>query len=117
MTPESSIKVTGIKGMITTLRLKLLIVKQTPAFQHLREGIENSKENMIAKGLVIIYVEAGWGRGKGERVQAISDWLEGGGGLFNFLQRSLEVMLNWAIIVNLIVFFPFLQLSDFFFNV
>ena len=72
---------------------------------------------MIAKGLVIIYVEAGWGRGKGERVQAISDWLAGGGGLFNFLQRSLEVMLNWAIIVNLIVFFPFLQLSDFFFNV
>ena len=85
MTPESSIKVTGIKGMITTLRLKLLIVKQTPAFQHLREGIENSKENMIAKGLVIIYVEAGWGRGKGERAQAISDWLDGGGGgLFNF---------------------------------
>ena len=42
-------------------------------------------ENMIAKGLVIIYVEAGWGGGgKGERVQAISDWLEGGG-LFNFL--------------------------------
>ena len=67
MTPESSIKVTGIKGMITTLRLKLLIVKQTPAFQHLREDIENSKENMIAKGLVIIYVEARWGgRGKGE---------------------------------------------------
>ena len=27
----------------------------------------------------------GGGRGKGERVQAISDWLEGGGGLFNFL--------------------------------
>ena len=53
--------------MITTLRLKLLIVKQTPAFQHLREDIENSKENMIAKGLVIIYVEARWGgRGKGE---------------------------------------------------
>ena len=26
----------------------------------------------------------GGGRGKGERVQAISDWLEGGG-LFNFL--------------------------------
>lgn len=25
-------------------------------------------------------------------------------------------MLNWAIIVNLIVFFPFLQLSDFFFS-
>ena len=89
--------------MITTLRLKLLIVKQTPAFQHLREDIENSKENMIAKWLVIIYVEARWGgegergrwggggkgkvggRGKGERVQAISDWLEGGGGLFNFL--------------------------------
>ena len=71
--------------MITTLRLKLLIVKQTPAFQHPREGIENNMENMIAKGLVIIYVEAGWGRGKGERVQAISDWLEGGGGLFNFL--------------------------------
>ena len=71
--------------MITTLRLKLLIVKQTPAFQHLREGIENNMENMIAKGLVIIYDEAGWGggrgkggRGKGERVQAISDWLEGG---------------------------------------
>lgn len=39
---------------------------------------------MIAKGLVIIYVEAGWGRGKGERAQAISDWLDGGGGLFNF---------------------------------
>ena len=35
---------------------------------------------MIAKGLVIIYVEAGWGRGKGERAQAISDWLDGGGG-------------------------------------
>ena len=71
--------------MITTLRLKLLIVKQTPAFQHLREGIENNMENMIAKRLVIIYVEARWGgRGKGERVQAISDWLEGGG-LFNFL--------------------------------
>ena len=52
--------------MITTLRLKLLIVKQTPAFQHLREDIENSKENMIAKGLVIIYVEARWG-GEGER--------------------------------------------------
>ena len=53
--------------MTTTLRLKLLIVKQTPAFQHLREDIENSKENMIAKGLVIIYVEARWGgRGKGE---------------------------------------------------
>ena len=49
--------------MITTLRLKLLIVKQTPAFQHLREGIENNMENMIAKGLVIIYVEAGWGGG------------------------------------------------------
>ena len=67
--------------MITTLRLKLLIVKQTPAFQHLREGIENNMENMIAKRLVIIYVEARWGggRGKGERVQAISDWLEGGG--------------------------------------
>ena len=73
--------------MITTLRLKLLIVKQTPAFQHLREGIENNMENMIAKRLVIIYVEARWGgggRGKGERVQAISDWLEGGG-RFNFL--------------------------------
>ena len=72
--------------MITTLRLKLLIVKQIPAFQHLREGIENNMENMIAKRLVIIYVEARWGggRGKGERVQAISDWLEGGG-LFNFL--------------------------------
>ena len=72
--------------MITTLRLKLLIVKQTPAFQHLREGIENNMENMIAKRLVIIYVEARWGGGggKGERVQAISDWLEGGG-LFNFL--------------------------------
>ena len=72
--------------MITTLRLKLLIVKQTPAFQHLREGIENNMENMIAKRLVIIYVEARWGggRGKGERVQAISDWPEGGG-LFNFL--------------------------------
>ena len=72
MTPESSIKVTGIKGMITTLRLKLLIVKQTPAFQHLREDIENSKENMIAKGLVIIYVEARWGGGRGKG--------EGGGG-------------------------------------
>ena len=56
-----------------------MIVKQTPAFQHLREGIENNMENMIAKGLVIIYVEAGWG-GEGERVQAISDWPEGGGG-------------------------------------
>ena len=69
--------------MITTLRLKLLIVKQTPAFQHLREGIENNMENMIAKRLVIIYVEARWGggRGKGERVQAISDWLEGGGAI------------------------------------
>ena len=71
--------------MITTLRLKLLIVKQTPAFQHLREGTENNMENMIAKGLVIIYVKAGWGRGKGERAQAISDWLDGGGGVFNFL--------------------------------
>ena len=70
--------------MITTLRLKLLIVKQTPAFQHLREGIESNMENMIAKGLVIIYVEAGWGGGEGERVQAIWDWPEGGG-LFNFL--------------------------------
>ena len=83
--------------MITTLRLKLLIVKQTPAFQHLREDIENSKENMIAKGLVIIYVEARWGgegergrwggRGKGERVQAISDWLEGGGGYLTFYKK------------------------------
>ena len=52
--------------MITTLRLKLLIVKQTPAFQHLREGIENNMENMIAKGLVIIYDEAGWGGGGGK---------------------------------------------------
>ena len=60
--------------MITTLRLKLLIVKQTPAFQHLREDIENSKENMIAKGLVIIYVEARWG-GEGERGR----WGGGGG--------------------------------------
>ena len=51
--------------MITTSRLKLLIVKQTPAFQHLREGIENNMENMIAKGLVIIYVEARWGGGGG----------------------------------------------------
>ena len=51
--------------MITTLRLKLLIVKQTPAFQHLREGIENNMENMIAKRLVIIYVEARWGGGGG----------------------------------------------------
>ena len=51
--------------MITTLRLKLLIVKQTPAFQHLKEGIENNMENMIAKGLVIIYDEAGWGGGGG----------------------------------------------------
>ena len=51
--------------MITTLRLKLLIVKQTPAFQHLREGIENNMENMIAKRLVIIYVKARWGGGGG----------------------------------------------------
>ena len=70
--------------MITTLRLKLLIVKQTPAFQHLREGIENSKENMIAKGLVIIYVEAGWGGG-GERGEGPGYFiLARGGGLFNF---------------------------------
>ena len=60
--------------MITTLRLKLLIVKQTPAFQHLREGIENNMENMIAKRLVIIYVEArlggggGGGKGRGSRL-------------------------------------------------
>ena len=75
--------------MITTLRLKLLIVKQTPAFQHLREGIENNMENMIAKRLVIIYVEARWGggRGKGERVQAISDWLEGGVGYLTFYKE------------------------------
>ena len=73
--------------MITTLRLKLLIVKQTPAFQHLREGIENNMENMIAKGLIIIYVEAGWGRGKGERIQAISDWLEGGGAIKLFIKK------------------------------
>ena len=44
---------------------------------------------MIAKGLVIIYVEAGWGggRGKGERVQAISDWLEGGRGYLTFYKE------------------------------
>ena len=67
--------------MITTLRLKLLIVKQTPAFQHLREDIENSKENMIAKGLVIIYVEARWGGGGGKgKVGGGRGKGEGGGG-------------------------------------
>ena len=72
--------------MITTLRLKLLIVKQTPAFQHLREGIENNMENMIAKRLVIIYVEARWG-GEGERGEGPGYFrlARGGGGLFNFL--------------------------------
>ena len=65
--------------MITTLRLKLLIVKQTPAFQHLREGIENNMENMIAKRLVIIYVEARWGGG--ERGEGPGYFrLDGGGG-------------------------------------
>ena len=73
--------------MITTLRLKLLIVKQTPAFQHLREGIENNMENMIAKRLVIIYVEARWGGGEGERGEGPGYFrlARGGGWLFNFL--------------------------------
>ena len=36
-------------------------------------------ENMIAKGLVIIYVEAGWGGGGGgEGGQAFSGWPGGG---------------------------------------
>ena len=72
--------------MITTLRLKLLIVKQTPAFQHLRVGIENNMKNMIAKRLVIIYVEARWGGGEGERGEVPGYFrLARGGGLFNFL--------------------------------
>ena len=29
----------------------------------------------------------GGGRGKGERVQAISDWLEGGGGYLTFYKE------------------------------
>ena len=41
-------------------------------------------ENMIAKGLVIIYVEAGWGGGRGEG-PGYFRLARGGGGLFNFL--------------------------------
>ena len=75
--------------MITTLRLKLLIVKQTPAFQHLREGIENNMENMIAKRLVFIYVEARWGGGEGERGEGPGYFrlARGGGGYLTFYKE------------------------------
>ena len=41
-------------------------------------------ENMIAKDWSLFMSRQGGGGGEGERVQAISDWPEGGGGYLTF---------------------------------